>query len=163
MQGKRNKLLKPLALTNFTLSIFSSLYIFRDSDTPPLPLLCQYFPAFRNSVMLSRMSLTLLHLLRSVVLSSLSFSHFTFRQRKPFTYRPVFLIVFTFPLQATETIYMLSSLPYRFHISSSLSFSHFPSWQQKPFICHPVFLIIFNILYSGNKNLLSVFINGDPK
>ena len=157
MQGKRNKLLKPLALTNFTLSIFSSLYIFRDSA-----FALSIFPCFQKKCYAIQ-NVTLLHLLRSVVLSSLSFSHFTFRQRKPFTYHPVFLIVFIFPLQATETIYMLSSLPYRFHISSSLSFSHFPFWQQKPFICHPVFLIIFNILYSGNKNLLSVFINGDPK
>ena len=143
MQGKRNKLLKPLALTNFTLSIFSSLYIFRDSDTPPLPLLCQYFPAFRNSVMLSRMSLTLLHLLRSVVLSSLSFSHFTFRQRKPFTYHPVFLIVFTFPLQATETIYISSSLPYRFHISSSGNGNHLHVVQSSLSFSHFLFLIIF--------------------
>ena len=126
MQGKTNKLLKPLALKKSTLSIFSSLYIFRVSDTPPLPLLRQYFPAFRNSVTLSRMSLSFIysdllsclpyrfHFSPSgnrnhlhIIQSSLSFSHFPFRQRKPFTYRPVFLIVFTFPL------------PYHFHISPS--------------------------------------------
>ena len=126
MQGKTNKLLKPLALKKSTLSIFSSLYIFRVSDTPPLPLLRQYFPAFRNSVTLSRMSLSFIysdllsclpyrfHISPSgnrnhlhIIQSFLSFSHFPFRQRKPFTYRPVFLIVFTFPL------------PYHFHISPS--------------------------------------------
>ena len=188
MQGKRNKLLKPLALKKFTLSISSSLYIFRDSDTPPLPLLCQYFPAFRNSVMLSRMSLSFIysdllsylpyrfHICPSgngnhlhVVQSFLSFSHFPFRQRKPFTYRPVFPIVFTFPLQATETIYISSSLPCRFHISpsgdgnhlhiiqSSLSFSHFPFRQRKPFTYHPVFLIVFTFPLQATETIYMLF------